>query len=80
MANKYDVDHDIDGVDLDMFNSHIQHLENEIYRMKNTLAWAWGTGKTDLVYKVVESETGIKIPREDPTNKNNENTILLLGE
>jgi hypothetical protein len=80
MANKYNVDHDITDADLGMFTSHIEHLEREIYRMKNTLAWAWGSGKEDLVYKVVESETGIKIPRGEPGYVNDEKTILLLKE
>jgi hypothetical protein len=82
MANKYNVDHDITDADLDMFTSHIKHLEREIYRMKNTLAWAWGNGKEDLVYKVVESETGVKIPRGQPgnTNNNKESNTLLLKE
>jgi len=80
MANKYNIDHDISDDDLSLFTSHIEQLEMEINRMKNTLAWAWGTGKTDLVYKVVESETGIKIPRGEPGYVNDEKTILLLKE
>lgn len=80
MAQKYDVDHDITEADMNMFTSHIEHLEREIHRMKNTLAWAWGTGREDLVYKVVESETGQKIPRGEPGNTIKQSTNLLLKE
>jgi len=64
LAEKYNVPYKIDPADDDVFEQSVKKLEQEIFRMKDTLAWNWVKGdvRTKLnIVKVIERETKRKI-------------------
>ena len=70
-AGEYGLEYDIDDSDETILSKNLDKLESEIKRMKNTMAWSWGSGNADLrkaVLSKVEAETGWKIPSEDLPN------------
>lgn len=67
-ADKYDVEYELDDDDSYIIIEKSTRLENEINRMKSTLAWFWGT--TDLkgklqVIRQVENETKSTVKVDD---------------
>lgn len=67
-ASEYDIEYDITNEDYNILDKNLQKIENEINRMKNTLAWSWGVGdvkKRKAIIKVVESQTGRKVSQTD---------------
>lgn len=67
-ADKYNVEYELEEDDSDVIEEKTKQLENEIKRMKSTLAWYWGT--TDLkgklqVIRQVERETKATVKVDD---------------
>ena len=67
-ADKYNIEYELEDTDSDVIEEKTKQLENEIKRMKSTLAWYWGT--TDLkgklqVIRQVEKETKVTVKVDD---------------
>lgn len=79
----YNIEYDIDLDDSKLLSNSFKTMESEIARMKNTLAWSWGTSNIEgkrHVISIVESQTGWKISEEDLPDsmrtKSKENKLL----
>lgn len=67
-AGEYEIDYEVDNSDTTILESNLKQLEDEIARMKDTIAWTWSTGDIEskkFVIKRVESETGHTVEEED---------------
>ena len=67
-ADKYGIEYELEEDDSEIIQEKTKKLENEIKRMKSTLAWYWGT--TDLkgklqVIRQVEKETKATVKVDD---------------
>ena len=80
-AGEYGIEYDVEPSDESILESNLQKIEKEIYRMKDTLAWLWGTGNSKQrkrVVSVVESQTGhIVSPDDLPSDLKEPKTELL---
>jgi hypothetical protein len=87
IAEKYNIEYKIEKDDEEVLETSAKKIEDEIYRMKDTLAWNWVNGdlKTKLrIIKIIEKETKRTInPNElidelkDKSQKPNEPIKLL---
>ena len=71
IADEYNVEFEIGEDEIQLITKSIEHIESEIQRMKNTLAWGWGCGdlKTKkTIIKIVEQQTNLKVKVEDYPN------------
>ena len=67
LAGEYDISYEVDDSDSKVLEKNLTEIENEINRMKSTLAWAWGVGDVKTrknVVKEVERQTGWKVDPE----------------
>ena len=67
-ASQYDIEYDITNDDYNILDKNLSKIEQEINRMKNTLAWSWGAGdlkQKKAIVKVVESQTGRRVSQYD---------------
>ena len=67
-ASEYDIEYEVDSDDEDMLFRNLKKIEDEISRMKNTMAWMWGTGDNNIrkhVIKMVQKQTGKKVMDDD---------------
>ena len=67
-ASEYDIEYEVDSDDEDMLFRNLKKIEDEISRMKNTMAWMWGTGDNNIrkhVIKMVQKQTGKKVIDDD---------------
>lgn len=80
-AGEYGIEYDVEPSDESILESNLKKIEKEIYRMKDTLAWLWGTGNSKerkRVVSVVESQTGhIVSPDDLPSDLKEPKTELL---
>jgi len=67
-ASQYDIEYDITNDDYNILDKNLSKIEQEINRMKSTLAWSWGAGdlkEKKAIVKVVESQTGRRVSQYD---------------
>lgn len=67
-ASQYDIEYEIDSDDEDMLFGNLKKIEEEISRMKNTMAWMWATGDNNIkkhVIRLVQKQTGKKVSEDD---------------
>ena len=67
-AGEFDIEYEVDDSDEDILEKNLSEIEKEIHRMRDTLAWVWGTGDVNMrkhVIKRVELETGQTISTDD---------------
>lgn len=67
-ADKYNIEFELQDNDVDIIEDKAKSIEQEIQRMRATLAWFWGTadikGKLEVIRRV-EAETKKKVKVED---------------
>ena len=85
LAGQYEISYEVDDSDSSVLEKNLKEIENEINRMRSTLAWSWGAGDTKIrkdVVKEVERQTGWKVdPSVLPDDlKPKDETPKLLGE
>jgi hypothetical protein len=86
IAEEYNVEFELGEDEIALITKSIEHIESEINRMKNTLAWGWGSGDLNAkkqIIKIVEQQTKIKVSVEDyPDELKPEpiKEIKLIGE
>ena len=67
LAGEYEISYEVDDSDSKVLEKNLTEIENEIHRMKSTLAWAWGIGDAKArkrVVREVERQTGWKVDPE----------------
>lgn len=68
IAEEYNVEFELGEDEIQLITKSIEHIESEIQRMKNTLAWGWGSGDLNTkksIIKIVEQQTNLKVKVED---------------
>lgn len=68
IAEDYNVEFELGEDEIQLINKSIEHIESEIQRMKNTLAWGWGSGDLNVkktIINIVEQQTKLKVKIED---------------
>jgi len=68
IAEEYNIEFELGEDELQLIKKSIDHMELEIRRMKNTLAWSWGAGDLDAkknIIKIVEKQTNLKVSIDD---------------
>jgi len=86
IAEEYNIEFELGEDELQLIKKSIDHMELEIRRMKNTLAWGWGAGDLNTkktIIKIVEQQTNLKVKAEDYPNDLKSETpreIKLIGE
>ena len=85
IADEYNVEFEIGEDEIQLITKSIEHIESEIQRMKNTLAWGWGSGDLNTkktIIKIVEQQTNLKVKVDDYPNDLKPETpkeIKLIG-
>jgi hypothetical protein len=85
IANENNIDYDLDEDDINLMEKSANQMENEIQRIKQTLAWNWVYGdikQKESILKIVELETKQKIDITDYPEElkyDKETQIKLLG-
>lgn len=67
LAGQYEISYEVDDSDTSVLEKNLKELENEINRMRSTLAWSWGAGDVQIRKQVVtevERQTGWKVDPE----------------
>ena len=67
-AGEYGIEYEVDDKDEEVLQKNLSDIEKEIHRMKDTIAWIWGTGDKDarmFVVNRVKQETGLDIDEDD---------------
>ena len=86
IADEYNVEFELGEDEIQLISKSIEHIESEIQRMKNTLAWGWGSGDLNTkktIIKIVEQQTNLKVKVEDYPNDLKPETpkeLKLIGE
>jgi len=86
IAEEYNVEFEMGEDEIQLITKSIEHIESEIQRMKNTLAWGWGSGDLNTkktIIKIVEQQTNLKVKVDDYPNDLKPETpkeIKLIGE